>query len=92
MTETSTENAAAADPAPPPRRRRKTRTSPSRTPWTPSRRWLPLPRGAVFLGASATALRKHIERAARDERGRVHLPGDVIAEKRGRLWFLGFPS
>lgn len=91
MTE-PTEIATATALAPPRRRRRKTRPGPSRSSWAPSRRWLALPQGAVFLGTSATALRKHIERAGRDERGRVHLPGDVIAEKRGRLWFLGFPS
>lgn len=91
MTE-HTEIAPTANPVPPPRRRRRVRPGPRRTSWAPSRRWLALPQGAVFLGTSATALRKHIERATRDERGRVHLPGDVIAEKRGRLWFLGFPS
>lgn len=72
--------------------RPKTRQRASQRAWTPPRRWMPLPQAVEYLGTTATALRKWLERAERDERGRVSLPGDVIAEKRARLWFVGFPA
>ncbi|MDQ2643503.1 MAG: hypothetical protein M3020_06800 [Myxococcota bacterium] len=53
-------------------------------------RWLRLPDAAVHLGTTPPALRKYVERAERDELGRVRLQGDCVAEKRGRLWYVGF--
>lgn len=83
--------------APPPRAPRTTRRAKSsqrgsQRRWAPPRRWLALPEAVQFLGVSAAAQRKWLERAERDEHGRVHMQGGIIAEKRGRLWFIGFPA
>lgn len=95
MTEPNTNEPASpspGSPAPAPRRRAARGKRRQRAAWTPSTRWVPLPEAAGYLGTTATALRKYVERAPRDENGRVQLQGESVAEKRGRLWFVSFPS